>query len=361
MTAAEREQLWQRLRAAGLTEGEMPPTGEHATPWYIRAMLGIAGWIGAWFFIGFIGTALVLVFRSGAVTSAVGALCCATAYALFRVARERDFLPQFALAVSLSGQILVVTGLFTLLDGETGVAMYLAIAAFELVLIALIENFTHRVWCTLAAAVALSLALAEWSAYGIHGLAAGAIAATFAGIWLNEHKWVKQGSLWRPVGYGVAFALVWFDAFGLAAQAIGSAGGPSTIGSLAAWAGAVIAGLVFVLSIHRLLTQHDVAPASRVGRAALAAAGTVAVLTTGAPGVVVSLLILIIGFAGGHRTLFGLGVAALLGYLSWFYYSLHVTLLTKSLVLVATGVVLIAAWAAMRALVGEPDDEAAHA
>jgi uncharacterized membrane protein len=40
----------------------------------------------------------------------------------------------------------------------------------------------------------------------------------------------------------------------------------------------------------------------------------------------------------------------LLSYLSYFYYSLQMTLLMKSLALAATGVVLIGLWAGMRAL-----------
>jgi len=48
-------------------------------------------------------------------------------------------------------------------------------------------------------------------------------------------------------------------------------------------------------------------------------------------------IILLIGFSRGNRTLFGLGVVALLGYLSYFYYALQATLLVKSMMLAGSG------------------------
>lgn len=362
MTAMDRELLWQRLLEAGLAHGDMPATAAATTPWYVRLMLGAAGWIGAVFFVSFLGGIFVLLFRSGAGTIVVGMTCCGGAYALFRLARDNDFVLQFGLAASLAGQLLVIVGLFNLMGEHFTASLYLLVAAFEVGLIVLIENFAHRVWSTMAAAIALSLALADLGAYNVHGAATGLAAAVFAAIWLNEHVWIRRGALWRPVGYGVAIALLWFDGFALVGRAVASSGGAAPAGAaIASWIGAGLSGAVLVYAVARLLASHDVAPSSRIGAAALATAGVVAVITIGAPGVAASLLILIVGFAVGQRVLQGIGVLALLGYLSYFYYSLHVTLLTKSAVLMGTGVVLIAAWFGMRQLLGDAAREDAHA
>lgn len=362
MNATSREALWQQLVDAGLTHGDMPAASSATTPWYVRLMLGVAGWIGAMFFVSFFASVVVLLFRNGATTMLLGAACCAGAYALFRIARGNDFVLQFGLAVSLAGQLLVVAGLFNLLGERFNATLYLLIAAFEIGLIVVIDNFVHRVWSTMAAAVALSLALADLGAYSVHGVAAGLAAAAFAAIWLNEHVWVRRGALWRPVGYGVAIALVWFDGFVLVGRAIASSGSDAPAASvIASWIGAALAGGVLVYAVHRLLASYDVAPSSRIGAAALATTVVVALLTIGAPGVAASLLILIVAFAGGHRLLSGIGVVALLGYLSYFYYSLHVTLLAKSGVLTATGIALIAAWFGMRRLLDDGRREDLHA
>jgi uncharacterized membrane protein len=53
-------------------------------------------------------------------------------------------------------------------------------------------------------------------------------------------------------------------------------------------------------------------------------------------------------FANGNRVLAGLGILALLGYLSHYYYALYATLLAKSALLAGAGLVLLAARFALR-------------
>jgi uncharacterized membrane protein len=53
---------------------------------------------------------------------------------------------------------------------------------------------------------------------------------------------------------------------------------------------------------------------------------------------VLSLVVVLLGFASGSRALFGFGIVAMLSYLSYFYYSLQLTLLMKSMALAGTGV-----------------------
>ena len=76
MTAASRAELWQRLTDAGLANGPLPERSGSVSPWFVRAMLGIAGWIGALFLLGFVGVGLAFVFRNEAAALFVGALCC---------------------------------------------------------------------------------------------------------------------------------------------------------------------------------------------------------------------------------------------------------------------------------------------
>jgi uncharacterized membrane protein len=155
--------------------------------------------------------------------------------------------------------------------------------------------------------------------------------------------------LWRPVGYGLVFALLlpYWAMFG---QLLA----PDRVAILIPgiqWLRPIVTAGLLVFVVYRILTT-DGSASSRVQSAALAAAGIIALVTLRAPGVASSLIILLVGFAGGNRALTGLGIAGMLGYLSYFYYSLQATLLTKSMVLVATGLVLIGFWAAMRYLLG---------
>lgn len=353
MIAFTREALWRGLCGAGIAQGELPPVSASHAPWYVRAMLGVAGWIGALFLLGFVGVAFAFVFKSGTAALAVGAMCCAGAYAIFRAAPDNDFAQQFGLAVSFAGQATFVFGLFDMLGRRIDATHFFAVAGFEAALAVLLANFVHRIWSTLAAAAALGYALAY---LGIHGAAAGAAAAGLALLWLNEHEWAVRGALWRPVGYGLALSLLHLESVLLFGHGMSfwSHRDEAVVDSeWILWIGPALAGAVLVYTVWRLLARQGVAVSERTGIATLAASGSVALVSLQAPGVASSLLILLLGFAGGNRVLSGIGVLALLGYLSHFYYSLQATLLLKSAVLAGTGIVLLALWAGMRLLFGD--------
>jgi uncharacterized membrane protein len=71
-------------------------------------------------------------------------------------------------------------------------------------------------------------------------------------------------------------------------------------------------------------------------------------------------MIVLLGYAAANRVLAGIGLAALVFYLSAYYYTLEETLLYKSAVLAATGLVLLASrWLMLRFVLPETDDEPA--
>ena len=152
MTAA---QLWDRLRAEDLVEGDLPERERPASPWYVRAMLGIAGWIGALFLIGFVGAALSFIIDDAASAAVAGAACCAAAMVLLRSLEDNDFAGQFGLALSLVGQILLILGFGQFLDwGDP--SFYLAVAAIEVGLALAVPNFLHRMLAAAGASAALA-------------------------------------------------------------------------------------------------------------------------------------------------------------------------------------------------------------
>jgi uncharacterized membrane protein len=65
-------------------------------------------------------------------------------------------------------------------------------------------------------------------------------------------------------------------------------------------------------------------------------------LTLSTPGIVAALTLLILGFDRRNRILIGLAVVFLVKFASVYYYSLQLTLLEKSIVLAASGLLLLA-------------------
>jgi hypothetical protein len=169
-------------------------------------------------------------------------------------------------------------------------------------------------------------------------------------IWLHEALWAQRGSIWRPVGYGLALSLACVESLPIFERSAGGAAGSVAATVLPHWSGALLSGVVGVYAVRELLVRNNVAATSRTGLLALVATVVIAVVTRDAPGVAAALLVLTLGHAVGSRMLLGLGVAGLLGWLSYYYYSLQMTLLAKSGVLAVTGVALLVMWLVIRRL-----------
>ncbi|HEV2745703.1 MAG TPA: DUF4401 domain-containing protein [Allosphingosinicella sp.] len=341
------EALWGRLGEENLVDGDYPERGQPQSPWYVRAMLGVAGWIGALFLIGFVGAALAFVMTDGASAAIAGAACCGVAYGLFRGFDGQVFVEQFALALSLAGQILLIVGLAQLLKPQDP-SFYFAVAATQAALAVAVPNFLHRVLATSGAAVSLALAVHQLS---LHGLAAPLLCAGLALVWLEPARWAGSGRLWRPVGYGLVLALLLVETFRLFGaetwfgRADEAAGWMNLHGPLIG-RGLTAAALVWVAIALSL--REGFAPASRTVSSAAGASLLIGLLSLNAPGLASALLILLLGFAAGNRILMALGVLSLFGFVGHFYYSLHATLLEKAGMLAVTGLCLLAAHFVLR-------------
>jgi hypothetical protein len=338
-----RELLWAKLREAALVRGELPPRDEAASPWYVRVMLGIAGWIGAFFLLSFVGVGLAFVARNAGAQIGIGVLACAAATLMFRAAKN-DFLTQFALALSLSGQVLMAMGLGELLHPweRSWQPVAALIAIQQAALFVLVPNTIHRVWTSWSASYAALIALGE----GFVHFAPALAAAAFIAIWLREFQHPRKASLVRAAGYGLAITTLQCAVLsGSLAQALiwGAGFDASGVRQPWWWVNGAMAGAVLVLGVLALLRREGLPLASGPAKSALAAALVLAAAGIKAPGLAPAGAILVVGYANGNRVLAGLGIVALLAYLSHYYYALQATLLEKSALLAAAGAAVLVA------------------
>jgi hypothetical protein len=215
------------------------------------------------------------------------------------------------------------------------------ITVFEVVLAAVIINTIHRVVSAFAAAVSLSFAL---SSFGIPHLAPAIITMGFVVVWLNELTWSDRGSLVRPVGYGLVLASMYINGALLmpGVMWLGGMANPNPLViKLSYWTGIILNGAVFTYAVSRLLGREGLDFDDRLAQVALAAALAIAISSFKAPGIITGLVIVLLGFSNGNRVLTGLGIFALIAYLSHYYYQLETTLLIKSAALAVTGMVLL--------------------
>jgi hypothetical protein len=340
MSPSSMQALWARLASAGLTTGDMPAAEEAHTPWYVRVMLGIAGLIAAGFLFGFVGMAFAFVLESKTASFAVGLMVITVAYALFRAAPRNDFTSIFALAASFAGQGLVIFGVFGFFERQgAGGLPWAAIAAIEAVLALAMPNFIHRAVSAYAAGLCFAYACA---ASGANVVAAGVVAAAVAFAWLNEARLGKRHAMVTPIAYGLTLSFVQIEGVAPFSHSIGMMFGPRPAPVAWPWIGEALVAAALLVTVAVLLKRTGRGLQQSRAILALVAAAAIGAASFTAPGIAGGLMIALLGFANGNRVLLGLGIAALLLYVSSYYYLLAATLLVKSGVLAATGVVLLA-------------------
>lgn len=342
MTAPE---LWNHLAAARLVEGECPRPAEPSAPWPVRTMMGIAGWVGSLFLLGFAGSVLSALFKSADAAIPAGLLCCGCAFLLFSSMPRNDFAQQAGLAISLSGQALLVVGVDHLIGERNLTFVFLALAGVAALLCVLLPNYLHRILTAGAASVMFFLATASRDLPGL-GIAVITVACCL--VWLRDETRLSNVSFWEPAGFGLAIALLPIEGAAFLGADFWQFLNKNSHGPVLSWIGPLASGLAVMGVAWILLSRLHVEPGSRAGVLACTGAAIVALCGWMAPGVSASLLIATLGFAAGLRSLQWLGLAAFLAYLAHFYYQLQITLLQKSIVLSGTGVALLILWAVVR-------------
>lgn len=354
MTTGKGDVLWARLLECGLVEGGTPARGEATAPWFVRLMLGVAGWIGALFLLGFVGAAFALLIKNAGAEFVVGVGACTAAAFIFRGAPRNDFIAQFGLAVSLAGQVLTAHAVSQILGRSTSaIAFFLAFQ--QALLFVVVPNFVHRLWASWSAAFATACAL---QSLGLAPFAPAVTCGAFLWLALSEFRLARHGELVRPGIAGLALAtlqttaLPWSQMDGF----FGREARLFALGATGAWVGLVALAAVLVWGAWLLLKREQASVASPQGRIALATALILGLVCLKAPGAGPAAAVLVVGFANANRVISGLGILGLLSYLAYYYHSLQATLLEKSGLLVAAGVALLVVRFAMQRLWPEPEE-----
>ena len=335
-----RTATWQALRDAGIVRGDAPETSEAGSPWYVRAMLGVAGWIAALFLLGFVYAIVGWDLSSGSMLG-VGIVLIAAAAAILAGAARNEFALQLGLACAFAGQGLAVFGLAGTLHalrfGE--VTGYVVIAAMEIALLLAVKHPVHRTWCALVAVGCVWLAV---RAAGMPALATGLLAAGMAGLWLVELDHPHAHAILAPAAYGVTFALLLAESNRILVN-----WAPSMLGVRhfqpwqTPWLGEAFTALVFMGVTWRLCERPNLRLSPEQYGAAMLAGVMLAVMSRRAPGLASAVMIMVLGFGNGNRVLTGIGILTLLAAVFAYYYSLQTTLLVKAGLLAVTGAGLL--------------------
>ena len=355
--------VFETLHAEGLVESPQlsEPQGD-TSPWFVRVLLGVCGWVGALLLLVVVGlmigrsldahpSALIVI---GAVVAAAGLLLGRT--------DNGPLGSQFALALGLAGQMSLVIG-FVLTTAAEPPLVAILVALVAAPLFWWHPDGLYRFFCALVVCAAwsvfvLTLGVAPHDGgYGRWGPTfdalsrPGAVASLLAllpialcstALWLRRRDWLGTPASARlePLAWASTLALAWHFSFaGLNWFRLSGLTGVQ-IWTLHIGTALALAAALMYVGWQLTRTARPTTRAVTLGTLAL-----IAVVAAPAPGFTAGVLLLGLGFHAGSRVLLGAATLFLLDYGSNWYYALSLDLLSKSLVLMGTGLLmLMLAW-----------------
>lgn len=307
---------------------------EEGAPWYVMLLSAIAAWFAAMLLLG----AWVMMTDASPLPSTfAGAILLLSAIWLLR--SSGAFAVQLGLALSLYGQAMLVFSIIELelhtgADGRIPALVALVLSCGMLMARA---GSAHRFFCALIAMVSLAVLVGNNPLLALYGVALAALAVC---LWLGRARWaaISRVAVLRAVT----------GAATLMALALGIVGQPYAHAAL--WFGSVAVdaahlrwlyptGAAVLLLATLMWLMRGVQQSIRLG--ALAGVLIFIALCVQTPGLLIGAALWLAVFHACDRlwcALVGVGVALYLGDL---YYSLHITLLAKSMLLATSGLMLL--------------------
>lgn len=304
-----------------------------SAPWYVQAMLGFGAWIAA---LALFGAGVALIFLTladsfndiGTPGLVLGAAAFAAGLAILRGSPVAPFKNQFGVAFAAAGISLAAAGLAEMTEGVAASAL---LAVLATALVAAVSR--SQMLQFLTAALAFVLAIVALADSGLPLFLDWLALAFAAGVGLQLRPPTVD---LRAVG--LVLLLLPLPAGAIVPELGWLWGDVSTGGLVALAVYLALFGLIVGLLWRRWPGRE-----ARVGLAVLAIAAAVAtwLLPLGGSG---ALVVLALAFLLGSRLLALLGALLQAWFLWQFYYDLGLTLLVKSLILVAVGAALLVLW-----------------
>jgi uncharacterized membrane-anchored protein len=317
-------------RAAG---SAVDPPGTDDAPWFVRGFAAVGTWFGGILFAAFLLG--MEIYEEPVAALVLGLAMLGGAAFAARRRGESVLRTQLVWVLVLAGQSLLLTAVAeeTRSEHVTSVIAVLLQAAC----VAAVPNRSLRALCTGALVVALSLMALAFEVRGgqeiVLTLATGATLA----VWLHESRIAasRLSPLWAPAAYALPLALIFPHAVLVVLRE-----NPSDL-LIAPWLltlALVLMGLRVIAAAVREQTPRP----TRAGVAAAVGLVLVAAATREVPGVTTALILLLASHLRRRRGLEAIALLFLAGSLGVFYYQLSISLLAKSLWILASGGLLLA-------------------
>ena len=309
---------------------------ETGLPLHLRVLIGIGAVIASVCLVGFLNVVGLISFDDWTRTLFAGLISMAAAAGLIRLTGAADtvatnFVLQMSLAAMVAGKSLFVIGFFELFDTSWAISLaaLLATAATYHVYRQSVDRFLSPLAVLLS--VLLNITQGDEPILAREHLIIGFFVFQLAGAAvLLTHG--RIGRAYSPLAHAFAFSLC-------ATVLSGAIDGLWVHGATHP----VLANGCMTIGLIALFAWAAGGMSEMRGQAMiLASLGAVVLGAVSAPGVMLSIGLLILGYARHDRWLLVLGGVLMPAFLWTYYYNLDVSLLTKSLILAGSGAILLA-------------------
>ncbi len=328
--------FWEKLQQADLVQSEKPKKDTIDSPWFVKLLLAISGWLGAIFLLGFLLLALHSLLEEPTMAFILSIPLFISAYLILR-APNNEFYEHLALALSLAGQGLFVLAIF---EWDSVELIWLSVAILQALLTYFMPSFLHRIFSTIIAIFCIAIG---FSSHGAIQLVASII--IFPAVWFCLHEFVFTHHYKRVKGlmYGLIISMLILNCshiFNRDLSALFFATSDMNI-QIPLWFCHLTYVLAIVFTSWQLLCTTKINIKKPLFHIIVFLSFLFAVATFKAPGMGVGLVVLLLGFAHKNRVIFALGVISLLIYSSAYYYVMAETLLFKSALLFLVAALLL--------------------
>lgn len=328
-----------------------------AQPWYIRTMVGFGAWLASLLLIGFVAS-VGFAGDGGFVVAGVVLM----AGAIFaRRKTDNDFMVQSAIACCLAGQAIFAYGIVQVTGSDEFVGLLGVVIILSAILFFVFPDRIHRVLSILIATTSLSFLVYQWELNAIVPIIGPAFAAAMVFIYDRQGAIVERGMghLARPLITGLMLS-----AFGyLLLSTIYVL--PELVDNYAfyprPWISTILLGALLLYVGAPAWPQMAADGSSKNVFVYYGLLGAVVAAGWAVPGLLLALIVIILGASSGNRIFTGAGIVFLCLFIASYFYGIQITMLSKSVTLVATGcTVLVARWGMLKMMDATSGGGASH-
>lgn len=337
-----------------------------ATPWYLQLFLGLSGLLSGALITGFLVVLLNTALRDTPIKLILSVLLLFISLVLFNPhffrrsstvaaannrGKSHTFSSSLAFALSLSAQAFLGAVLFESFD--TSVIIVSIFMLVQLLLFAIIQDNLHRFF---SAFIALGCLVWLLSYYQLPELSAAVLAlvATVTSLPVAKLPFSKKpkrllftrqtwlSTLIKPLNYASTVMLLMVSVLLIAAEHTQYIVGVATEFTYNYPLAQTLLVAVCLYAAHLILSHYQLKLTSKTGRLIGLSIICLGIVSVYVSGILATSLVIIMAVANQNKTLLGLGISALVGYVFWYYYQLDSSLLVKSGSLMAVALVLFA-------------------